>query len=503
MASQPASIECSKCGARGPHAGEQCAKCGARLVKVCPGCRFKSSLAKRFCDGCGEPLGAYEAAEPAPAKPPTAPVEAVASGPVPAGRTTKPKIEKLTRYPTTKKTKPFRGGPWAPSFRPLLNPYLPTVAATLIFSATLATYYVHWRPRISPANLSARAAARYLEDLRSGDYLSAYEMLSSLSRTYCTQAEFKKIRDAIASRWDYSDVQPVVVESNAAFIRYQLKVDGQPAETDYLSLVRENGRWVRPYVWNLLDKVEDAFDKGDPQTALGLARSAVIVDPREPMAHAYLCEAQYYSMAYPEAEKTCETAIRLADRYPSRLNTASRYHLHAILGDAYKNHLDKPQAALDHYNKLLTFPKLGAGDRCDILLARADTYGSLRLFTTALSDIKEADRHCVNPQDREYLSRQLRVLSGQAQNEAVALARRHRMTNGGPTLDEWRDQMRKRVAKRYPRTRFPPDRWAAEPVTPPRYRVVLMNGDSVVLSAEVDLWTNIVNGVKIGEGNED
>lgn len=489
MVPQPASIECSKCGAKGPHKGEECAKCGGRLIKVCSGCGFQSSLAKRFCDGCGEPLGGPVAATTGDR----------AAMPVTGGRTTKPKVERLTRYPTTTKTKGFRGLPWKPSFRPLLNPLFPTIAATVLFIATVSTYYMHWRPRISPAALSARAADHYLHYLKVGDHTAAHEMLSSLSQTYCSQAEFKKIRDAIAPKWTYSDVVPVVVESDAAFVRYQLKVPGQPVEYDYLSLIREDGRWVRPFVWNLLDKVEDAFDRGDPQTALGLARSAVIVDRREPMAHAYLCEAHYYSRAFPEAEKTCEAAIALNERYPSRVNTASLYHLHAILGDAYKNHLDKPQAALEHYNKLLSFPKLGPADRCDILLARADTYGSLRLFTTALTDLQESEKWCVSPQDRDYLTRQLRVLSGEGMTDAVALARRHRITNGGPTLDEWRDQMRKKAGAKFLRARLPPDRWSAEPITAPRYRVKLSNADSIVLSAEVDLWTNVVNEVRIAE----
>lgn len=52
----PHRIECEKCGAPGTPEKAECAKCRGRVVRVCGECKFKVSLAKRFCDTCGARL---------------------------------------------------------------------------------------------------------------------------------------------------------------------------------------------------------------------------------------------------------------------------------------------------------------------------------------------------------------------------------------------------------------------------------------------------------------
>ena len=56
----------------------------------------------------------------------------------------------------------------------------------------------------------------------------------------------------------------------------------------------EGGRWTRPYNWLLMRKVEEAFKAGDPAAGLDAAEAAAAINPRDPMAWGYLCEAAYH-----------------------------------------------------------------------------------------------------------------------------------------------------------------------------------------------------------------
>jgi len=47
-----------------------CARCGAALPLACPACGFENETAARFCGGCGRPIGATGAPEPATVPPP-------------------------------------------------------------------------------------------------------------------------------------------------------------------------------------------------------------------------------------------------------------------------------------------------------------------------------------------------------------------------------------------------------------------------------------------------
>ncbi|MDO8757600.1 MAG: hypothetical protein Q7J64_06290, partial [Elusimicrobiota bacterium] len=52
-----AAILCTKCGASStPPLLSLCAKCGGKNARVCGGCGFQNSLAKNYCDKCGQPI---------------------------------------------------------------------------------------------------------------------------------------------------------------------------------------------------------------------------------------------------------------------------------------------------------------------------------------------------------------------------------------------------------------------------------------------------------------
>ena len=141
-----------------------------------------------------------------------------------------------------------------------------------------------------------------------------------------------------------------------------------------------------------------------------IAQAAATVNPRDPMARGYLCEAAYYRKAPAEAEKQCVTAIELARVYPSNLSLKSLYHLHAILADTYKNALRQPDKALDQFAQMLTFPNISPADQCEILLARAEAYVALSRPGEGLSDLDRAGQLCTRAVDQNYIEEMRRRL---------------------------------------------------------------------------------------------
>src|SRR5262249_5219889 len=146
-------------------------------------------------------------------------------------------------------------------------------------------------------------------------------------------------------------------------------------------------------------------DRGDPDMAMLLAQAAVSVDPRDPMARGYLCEAFYYRKVPLSAQKECETALQLIQKYPSKLSLKSLYHLHAILGDTYKNNLRVFDRAADEYSLMLKFPALSAEDQCQLLLARADTYAQMGRAQESMNDLTSAAGLCAKPEDQQFIQK--------------------------------------------------------------------------------------------------
>ena len=217
-------------------------------------------------------------------------------------------------------------------------------------------------------------------------------MLSEAARRQLGQEEFAALRDPVA--WSWRDLKAASVEPDSVVVEYTLIPRGGAPRQDFLQFTLEGGAWVRPYNWGLLKKAEAALEKNDPDLALLLSRAAVEVNPRDPMARAYLCEAGFYRRAPEEAGRECELALRLHERYPSKLSERSLFHLHAILGDTYKNALRRPADALREYNTLLSFPGLTAADRCKVISARSETLASMGRAEEAAVDARAAAGLC-------------------------------------------------------------------------------------------------------------
>lgn len=451
-----AAILCTQCGAASATPLSQCAKCGGKNSRVCGGCGFQNSLAKNYCDKCGNPISEIG---PVVAPPPPTAVPDAPKNEIPATV-----VKHLSKEPAPKKEAPppapalppakkkaFEPGapsaspagaplpvagrhavdpfaassvsndPWSPvappqaEFIPKPSPWF--AMARRAVTAAFATFAViaalvsvwHWTENNKPENASHRAAVRYLEDLRARDYAAAYAQFSEVSRRYCTLEEFTASRDT--STWTWSDLRIEHIEPGAVLFAYNLNVEGQAPRIDRVLFVEENKKWVRPYSWVLMRKVEEAFEKNNADMGLVLAQAAATVNPRDPMARGYLCEAAYYRKSPVDTERQCLTAIELSRVYPSNLSLKSLYHLHAILADTYKNALKKPDLALDQFAQMLAFPSISPADQCEILLARSEAYLALSRPGEALADANRAGQLCVRPQDLAYVEEIRRKLN--------------------------------------------------------------------------------------------
>ncbi len=433
-------IQCLKCAAAYAAAQASCAKCGGTLARVCSDCGTASSLVKNFCDKCGKsltnpaPASAPRPASPGPDIPATAvfrlptPGEALAGGAMPAFPPSGPlppakKAEPLgSPAPAPAQPASARPAPeslddlWKPSAPPATSaaPTKPPAAkralsAVLNAIAALAGVALagfglwRWQQSQRPEVVVPRLAARYLDELRSQDYAGAYAMFSEAAKQSCTLDEFRAIRDTTA--WTWSDLRVVHQEPGALLLAYTLSTPGKPDRTDHVLFTQEGDRWTRPYNWVLMRQVEESFDRGDADRGLLLAQSAATVNPRDPMAWGYLCEAAYYRHSPADAEARCVRALELADIYPSDLTPKSLYHLHAILADTYSQSLGRPDKAVEQFAQMLSFPNISPEDQCQILLARAQAYQRLSRPGEALADVDAGARLCTNPGDLAFVQK--------------------------------------------------------------------------------------------------
>lgn len=375
-----AAIVCGSCGTPASASGLACPACGSGLVKLCAKCQFKNSTQKSFCDRCGEPLNAA-------APPPTA----------------------------TATPMPRQATPPEPRSRELLPSgalyFFKSVLAILFMFglATIAALVYMEKKRLErPDAVVLRLAESYLGALSVRDYEKAYSILAPATRGSLTLEQFRVTRDT--TPWSWSGLAIAQSEPDAMFLEYQLEVEGREPEKDYLLFTLEGGRWVRPYNWHILRETEAAFESSSADIALLRAQEAVRLNPRDPMARGYLCEALYYRKAIKQLEAECRAAIKLSRVYPSKLSPRSLYHLHAILGDSFKNQLSRPEDAIAEYGVMLAFPKLSHEDQCELRLARADSYAALGKAAQSVAELELASPLCAKPEDQKYIDGKLKEL---------------------------------------------------------------------------------------------
>jgi tetratricopeptide (TPR) repeat protein len=435
-----AQILCTKCGNASMEARLECVKCKGRNARVCGKCGNQNSVAKNFCDKCGHSIADLGPVSP----PPMAVLPGAPGGDIPATvikhlappgsqppRQAPPPVPGLDApIPAARPggALPLPGAPspgynaplddlWsAPSAQKaaeetiIVKPKSKTMHYVRLFFNTFAalagasaaafgvwTFHQNRKPEI----LVPKLAARYLEALRTHDYAQAYDMFSVAAKQNSTLEEFKASRDDTV--WTWSNITIEYQEPGAILLQYDLKASTAPVRQDRVLFTLDGDRWARPYNWTLMRQVEDSFDKGEPDKGLILAQAAATVNPRDPMAWGYLCEAAYYRKSPADVELRCLRALELARTYPSNLSLKSLYHLHAILADTYHHSLNKLDLALGEYAEMLSFPGISPADQCQILLARAQAFVAMSRPGEALLDLDRGTQLCVMPQDQRFI----------------------------------------------------------------------------------------------------
>lgn len=435
-----AQILCTKCGTASTEATAACAKCGGKNARVCA-CGHMNSVAKNFCDKCGQPLAAPgAAAPPPPARVPGAPGSEIpstavyrlptpgesAAGGAPAGPGAPPPTNPFQLPTPAQGSNPLSASD--PAFDNLWGkPPAPTPAApraataarrptksdvwqrvanaagAIVGLVTAASILWYWQESRRPEVVVPKLGAVYLEALRGQDYARAYALFSDEARRSCTLQEFAVFRDT--TPWTWSKLRIEHQEPGAILLAYELQAQGLAPRTDHLLFTEEGRRWTRPYNWVLMRKVEEAFARGDADGGMLMAQVAATIDPRDPLAWSYLCQGAYYRKAPQDAELRCRTALELARTYPSNLTLKSLYHLHAILADTYRIALASPDKAIGQYTEMLAFPNISPEDQCEILLARAQVYKQLSRPGEELTDLNRGASFCANPADQLFIQK--------------------------------------------------------------------------------------------------
>ncbi len=510
MPAKQSVIKCPKCGYLPNMLGDHCLKCNTRLEKICGECGFANHVEKNYCDQCGSVLTLHPPPKsempPPPPEPPKPfkvemesiqdtvseratsfrlkPVEAPPAAPPPpkpgAGPAKPPPPGKPSVLgvltPDSTRLPKQTGLPRAvvqTRFRRLLGP----IVTTMMVSVLLGILYMIAAPSLPRLRLLMTAKS-YLSNISQGKYDKAYDLLSTNSKAAVALDDYVKNSKDYYSKvppWQFKDVQVFAMEKDAAVIRYQLKEGTTDWKSDYISFVRENDRWARPYIWVLFQPIQDAMDQHDFPHALFLAQRLYLTDPIDPRSSGYLCDAEFFMGLYGKSVESCKRTMDSAESYPVGYTSHMIFLFNWHYADSLR-YLSRDRVALTEYEKLLKWPGLTTDDTCPLYLNRADSYVALKDYDRALRDVMKADSICTKSPSKEEAKKRLAYISGNAGAEAIAFAQKSRFQPGQPPIGEARQlqlaALKVKLGRKNARL-LPRDKWLAVHLGGPEYRVFL------------------------------
>lgn len=536
MPEKPSIIRCPKCGNEPKTISGTCEKCNSPLEKKCGSCGFSNSVEKNFCDQCGlmlvlqtQRLPAQEAAAPqeapapkpsfklelqdiqdavterdssfrqktppdwktaeqkpgrndapAPAQSPAAPQPAAAQpAPQAAGQPAKP----VRQFPTDKTPPPGQRSPYkAPAGGKAAPAGIRKFTAPILTVITLAgllavIYFMAVAPFLPRLRLTMTAKA-YLTALSQHNYTKSYDLLSNNSKTACPLEDYvvyNKGYYAKAPAWEFRNVQVFTISAGAAMVKYQLKEAGGDWKDDYISFVRENNRWARPYIWTLFQPIDEAMARQDFIQALFLSQQLYLTDPMDPRSSGYLCAAEFFSGLYDKSADSCSRTLELSKSYPVGYSTQDLYWFEMYYADSLR-YLRRNRAAIDEYEKMMKLPDLTPEQQCPLYLNRGDVYVDMREYDKTMADIQRATEICKQSPSKEDAANRLRYMTGTAMEDAIDFAKRSRLQPGQPPVVALRKQQLDALAAKLGRkgARYLPlDQWTAVYISGPEYRVFL------------------------------
>ena len=358
-------------------------------------------------------------------------------------------------------------------FKRMLGP----VVTIVLVSVLLGILYMIAAPSLPRLRLLMTAKS-YLANISEHRFDKAYELLSTNSKAACTMEEYVKNSTEYYSKvpaWQFKDVQVFALDKDAAMIRYQLKEGDLEWKNDYISFVRENNRWARPYIWILFQPLEEALKRQDFPHALFLAQKLYLTDPVDPRSSGFLCVSEFFMGLHEKSVESCKRTIDSAVSYPVGYTSEQLFWLNSHYADSLR-YLQRDRVAITEYENLLKWPGLTQEELCPLYLNRADSYVNIKDYDRALQDVMKADTICVKTPSKDDAKKRLGYMSGGAGDAAITFAQKSRFQQGQPPIGEARKlQLAELKAKLGPKNArlLPKDQWLAVHVAGPEYRVFL------------------------------
>ena len=347
-----------------------------------------------------------------------------------------------------------------------------------LLGALVFILYMIAAPHIPKFTLEM-TAKNYLKKLAAGRFEEAYPLLSTNSKLACSVEDYvnnNKQYYAKAPPWEFDGVEVVVIEKAAAMVKYQLKEGTAPWRAEYISFIREQDRWTRPYVFQLFEPLEAAIEKRDYPQAMFLAQKLAFIDPMDPRAAGYLCVSEFFMGLYDKAAESCKKTNDAFSTFPGRFPPERMFWFRVYFADSLRL-TQKYNEALEEYDELLKYPGLLSKDQCPLYLNRADALVRLKKYDSAFYDMQKSDGLCIDEHKPE-VQKKVRVLNGTAMQEAVDLVQKTRLKPDQPPLAELRRKELASVAAMLGTKNqkfLPADRWITAHIAGPEYRVVLRN----------------------------
>lgn len=391
----------------------------------------------------------------------------------------------------------------AAGFRPLLgimdNPGLKKRYGSIFAGVLLLVMLVAFLWPKPPEVVVVERVKAFVESASSGRYERARELLTKASRDDASSEAF-----AAAVKAQYSEkrifraFQPVAMSTTAAVVGYLYQVPNGPWRPELAYMVKEDGKWVRPFGWHLYSQLDQALEKS-PEQAPALLSKLRKLDPRDPKLNGYSCEVYFMAGDYAKATRACAAASSDSVRVPFLYKPEEELSFRLKLADSYMFNMQVMNALREYTSILVETQDLPAAPFCVITEQLVQGYVKIGNYDAALNEAVNGYEACVKSGRKNEITAYLYKLSGNYPDEAIKIAAAYKPYGKTETLGQGWETLRAELRRTYGLRELPRAEWAAERISGPYYRVRLSSypqRGAKMLPGEVryDLIVDIVNG---------
>ncbi|MCX7647267.1 MAG: hypothetical protein N2Z60_01510 [Elusimicrobiales bacterium] len=484
---KPSKIVCKSCGYEPNILSDVCIKCGGEIVKICGNCGNQNGVEKVRCDSCNTLLALT------PQK--KIDLEKEKEETKPENKKIKIEFEPITE--TMSREDSERGNYKKPEVKFNSNPisedvkktekekkaiseyvdqipkkleqkeepkeckekssfknkrFLIVIVSSLVVSLLLS-YFLFIRKSLSRYNLLF-TANKYLSALKNRDYEKAYSYLSNNSKTIISFTDYVKTSEDYYSRvgsWDFKDLKIYYFDNNQSVVKYKIK-EGNEWKDDYLNFIKEHDIWTRPYVWNLFEQIDEAFNLKDFSKALFLSQKLYLIDPLDPRSSGYLCWSEYFMRLYDKSMESCKRTIEISSIYPIKYYTDEDIFWYRFnYADSLK-FLGKNEEAIKVFGELLKIPDVPSKSKCSVFLSRADAYARIKSYENSLKDLSSAVSICGEGMEKNDAEKRIAMMNGVMCEEALKFFKNYKYENA--RFEEFINSVLKNIKLQNPKFKY-------------------------------------------------